>query len=149
MLSSATVLLAVLIFLASALYSSVGHAGASGDLAAMALMGVAPAVMKPTPLVLNIFVASIATWKFSRAGYFSWPLFWPFPSASVPFAFLGGSINLPGRIYTAAVGVLLLYAAVRLFQTSRSKHTDDAKIHIAPLWAALLTGAVIGILSGF
>jgi uncharacterized membrane protein YfcA len=148
MSTAATILLAVLIFLASALYSSVGHAGASGDLAAMALMGVSPGVMRPTALVLNIFVASIATWKFYRAGYFSWSRFWPFAAASVPFAFLGGTINLPGHVYAVVVGMLLLYAAIRLLQTAQRKNPDATAVRRAHLWAALLTGATIGVLSG-
>src|ERR687895_771324 len=91
------VLLAVLIFAAAILYSSVGHAGASGYLAAMALVGVAPDVMKPTALALNILVASIATVRFYRAGYFYWAAFWPFVIGSVPLAFVGGGHALEGR----------------------------------------------------
>jgi uncharacterized membrane protein YfcA len=107
-------LLAVLIFAAAVLYSSVGHAGASGYLAAMALVGVVPDVMKPTALALNILVASIATVRFYRAGYFYWSAFWPFVIGSVPLAFAGGAIILPGYIYEPAVGLILLYAALRL-----------------------------------
>jgi len=70
----ATLVLTVLILAVSVLYASVGQAGGSGYLAAMALLGVAPVVMKPTALVLNILVAIISTVKFSRAGYVSWAL---------------------------------------------------------------------------
>src|SRR5659263_328531 len=83
--------LTILIFAAGLLYSSVGHAGASGYLAAMALFGLAPDVMKPTALVLNILVALIATVQFRRAGFFSWRIFWPFAVSSIPFAFIGGA----------------------------------------------------------
>src|SRR5215510_15274546 len=72
------------------LYSSVGHAGASGYIATMTLFGVAPVVIRPTALVLNILVASIGTFQFWRAGYFSWKLFWPFALLSIPAAYLGG-----------------------------------------------------------
>src|SRR5512137_2842329 len=107
--------LAILIFAAAALYSSVGHAGASGYLAAMALFGVAPEVMKPTALTLNIAVAVITSVRFYRAGHFSWPLSWPFLAASVPLAFVGGAVTLPGGVYRALVGLVLLFAAYRLF----------------------------------
>jgi len=83
--------LSILIFAAGLLYSSVGHAGASGYLAAMALFGLAPEVMKPTALTLNILVATIATFQFYRAGFFSWDKFWPFAVSSIPFAFIGGA----------------------------------------------------------
>jgi len=97
-------LLTILILSAAILYSSVGHGGASGYLAAMALVGLAPDVMKPTALALNILVASIATVRFYRAGYFYWSTFWPFVIGSVPLAFIGGAITLPGYIYKPAVG---------------------------------------------
>lgn len=139
-------LLAGLIFLAALLYSSVGHAGASGYLAAMALCGVAPAIMKPTALVLNILVATIATVKFFRAGCFSWPLFWPFTVASVPTAFLGGAITLPAHFYKPAVGAILLFAASRLFLTAHS--AAASALRPIRLSAALLSGICIGLLSG-
>ena len=94
-------LLPLLIFLAAALYSSVGHAGASGYLAAMALVGVAPAVMKPSALTLNILVATIATIRFASAGHFSMRIFLPFALASVPCAFIGGYFTLPTQGGTA------------------------------------------------
>ena len=81
------------------LYSSVGHAGASGYIAVMSLFNLAPAAIKPTALILNILVACIATWQFWRAGHFSWRLFWPFAALSVPMAFVGArrDLYLSGR----------------------------------------------------
>jgi len=121
-----TFFLALLIFAAGLLYSSVGHAGASGYLAVMAIFGLAPDVMKPTALVLNILVAIIATWHFFRAGYFSWRIFWPFAVSSIPFAFIGGALSLPGS-YKQVLGLILLFAAYRLFQFRHSEATDSAK----------------------
>ncbi len=139
--------LTLLVFAAALLYSSVGHAGASGYLAAMALCGVAPAEMKPTALVLNILVATIATVQFSRAGCFSISLFWPFALASIPLAFLGGALTLSGSFYKPAVGVVLLFTAYRLLRVAP---TADAmrKTRPVPLSGALASGAGIGLLSG-
>lgn len=134
------------VFVAAMLYSSVGQAGASGYLAAMALLGLAPSIMKPTALVLNILVASIATVKFYRAGFFSWSVFWPFAVTSVPFAFIGGSVTLPNQLYKVAVGIILLYAAYRLFRLSQAQNTIQSKP--IPVIAALLSGGGIGLLSG-
>ncbi|MDL5502713.1 MAG: TSUP family transporter, partial [Candidatus Methanoperedens sp.] len=92
------IILSGLIFAAGLLYSSVGHAGASGYLAVMALFGLAPDTMKPTALILNILVAAIAAAQFHRAGYFSWKTFWPFAIGSIPFAFIGGAMSIPGNI---------------------------------------------------
>lgn len=141
------IVLALLILAAATLYSSVGHGGASGYLAAMALFGLAPATMKPTALCLNILVASIATFRFWRAGCFSWPLFWPFAVASIPLAYIGGAITLPTTIYKQVVGLTLLYAAFRLFLFTQAK-ADAAATRIAPLALAILLGALIGLLSG-
>jgi uncharacterized protein len=138
--------LAVLIFAAALLYSSVGHAGASGYLAAMALFGVAPDVMKPTALVLNILVAAIATIKFYRAGCFSWAMFWPFALGSVPFAFIGGVISLPGYLYRPVVGVVLFYAAYRLLQPNPAE--SSKQVQSVPIGWALALGVSIGLLSG-
>jgi uncharacterized membrane protein YfcA len=139
--------LTLLVFAAAMLYSSVGHAGASGYLAAMALFGLAPAVMKPTALTLNILVATITTVKFYRAGHFSWGLFLPFAAASIPCAFVGGYVTLPGHWYKTIVGVILLFAAYRLFRVARAA-SEQAEVKRVPLWAALVSGAVIGLLSG-
>jgi len=139
-------LLAVLIFVIALLYSTVGHAGASGYLAAMALFGVAPAVMKPTALTLNILVALVASAKFYRAGFFSWRIFWPFAVASIPASFIGGSLTLPVHIYKLIVGIVLLYSALRLFLIA--KRPDAEKPKDAPIWIALILGAAIGLLSG-
>src|SRR5687767_11667415 len=101
------------ILLVAFLYSSVGHAGASGYIAVMSLFSLAPTVIKPTALALNILVASIATFQFWRAGHFSWRLFWPFAILAIPFAFLGGYINLPTHLFKVLVGFVLLFSAVR------------------------------------
>lgn len=137
---------AFLFLLAAMLYSSVGHAGASGYIAVMALFGFAPAVMKPTALALNILVAIIATLKFYRAGRFSFGLFWPFAVTSIPAAFIGGALTLPAKWYDAIVGVALLYAAVWMFRSAKT--AAKVLVRPPPLAAALACGLVIGLLSG-
>jgi uncharacterized membrane protein YfcA len=140
------IVLSVLIFAAGLLYSSIGHAGASGYLAAMALFGLAPGIMKPTALTLNILVAAIATVQFYRAGGFSWSLFWPFAVTSIPFAFIGGAITLPGSIYKQLVGLILLFLAYRFFRYGQPAITYSDKP--VPFIAAVMSGAGIGLLSG-
>jgi len=138
-------ILAVLIFTAAALYSSVGHAGASGYLAAMALFGLAPLEMKPAALILNILVATIATTKYMKSGRFSWPIFWPFALSSIPFAYLGGLILLPGIYYKPLIGVVLIYAAYRFIKDASKPDYEIVKANI-PL--VLILGAGLGFLSG-
>lgn len=132
------------VFVIAILYSSVGHAGASGYIAVMSLLSLAPAVIKPTALSLNILVASIATWQFYRAGHFSWKLFWPFAVLAVPFAFVGGHLNLPAHLFKVILGVVLLYSALRFFMHSR----QAVRIDEPPRLQALASGAAIGFVSG-
>src|SRR6476620_12141689 len=101
-------LVCVAIFVIAVLYSSVGHAGASGYIAVLTLFSFGPTVIKPTVLLLNILVAIIATYQFCRAGHFSWRLFWPFAVLSVPSAFLGGYLLLPKQKFKLLVGLVLL-----------------------------------------
>jgi uncharacterized membrane protein YfcA len=145
-LLTTAIILALAILVMATLYSSVGHAGASGYLAAMALAGLAPAVMKPTALTLNILVALIATARFYRAGYFSWRILLPFALSSIPFAFLGGALTLPGAVYQKVVGLALLFAAFRLWMHAAAR--ADAAAKPIPLPAAVALGAGIGLLSG-
>lgn len=132
------------IFIVAFLYSSVGHAGASGYIAVMSLFSLAPATIKPTALVLNLLVASIGAWQFWRAGHFSWPLFWPFALLSMPFAFIGGYFNLPTHIFKILVGVVLLLSAIRFML----KPASDEVAGKPSLPASLSIGAGLGLLSG-
>src|SRR5688500_574943 len=142
--------LAALVFLAAALYSSVGHAGASGYLAAMAIVGLAPETMRPTALALNILVATIATARYARAGQFDGRTLWPFALASVPAAFLGGTLHLPTTLYRPLVGVILLLSALELVRSARRSvdWEGDAPPSDVPVVPALGIGAGIGLLSG-
>lgn len=112
-------ILCALIFLAAGLYSSVGHAGASGYLAAMALFGLSPAIMKPTALVLNILVAGFATVRLQRAGLINWRFLAPFVLTSVPLAIIGGAVRLPDHWYRVLIGLVLFAGALRLFISNR------------------------------
>ena len=128
----------------AALYSTVGHGGGSGYLAVLAFAGIAPEEMRPTALVLNIVVASIATWRFSSTGAFRKDLFVPLVMASIPAAFVGGYVGIPSVVYKPVVGVVLLYAAVRLF-TPIQGHEKSKMPHVAPV---VVAGIVLGVLSG-
>jgi len=138
--------LAVLVLVTAAFYASIGHGGASGYLAAMALMGVAPDAMKPIALALNVLVAAIGTFKFYRAGHFSWGTFWPFTVLSVPLAFLGGTLTLAAVYYRPLVGAVLLFAAYKLIRSAAAPSPEA--VRALPKSAALPVGAGIGFLSG-
>lgn len=141
--------LGVVFLIIAALYASVGQAGASGYLAAMALVGLDPVIMKPTALALNILVAAIGTVQFWLAGRFSWRSFYPFGVLGFPFSIVGGAINLPGYVYYPVVGVILMLAAFQLVRSTLKKSVqEDGPPHMPPFLPALLTGAGIGFVSG-
>jgi len=128
-------------------YAAVGHGGASAYIAAMALAGVAPAEMRPMALLLNVLVSSLGSWKFHRAGFFQWRLFWPFAVVSIPMAYLGGAVTLPGNAYKVLVGVVLLYAAWQLWR-SGGRGEEMREVRKPPLGWAMLIGAAMGLLAG-
>ncbi len=132
------------VFVVAALYSSVGHAGASGYIAVMSLLSVAPPEIRPIALTLNILVAAIGTWQFWRAGHFSWPLFWPFALLSVPAAFVGGYLNLPTQLFKILVGIVLLVSAAQ-FLLHPPAESDPRK---PPTLVAVGLGGGFGMLSG-
>lgn len=142
-------ILAALFLVAALLYASVGHAGASAYLAAMALLGVAPEVARPTALALNILVASFVTFRFWRAGLFYPRALLPFVIASIPLAFIGGAIHVPTDVYKPLLGVVLLVAAAGFARSARRVTDDEVppppKVPFAP---AMLVGGTIGLLSG-
>lgn len=142
---SSIVLFYCLLFLVAFLYASVGHGGASGYLALMVLYGVAPEVMKPTALLLNLFVSLTSFIQFYRGGHFKWKIFLPFAIVSVPMAFVGGLITIDTFIYKKILGILLLVPIVRFLFFS-TVTVDDLKKSNVPL--SLLIGAAIGLLSG-
>jgi uncharacterized protein len=136
--------LALGVFVVAVLYSSVGHAGASGYIAVMTLLALAPAFIKPAALALNVLVSAIAFTQFARAGHFRWALFWPFALLAPPLAFVGGWLQLPTQVFQWLIGAVLLYSALQLFLRPRAADAPRP-----PAWPiAVPTGAAIGLLSG-
>lgn len=141
------VILFLSFFLIAALYSSVGHAGASGYLALMALMSFAPDSIKPTSLVLNIVVALIATVKFIREGYFDARIFIAFAVTSIPLAFAGGYITIQPAYFKLTAGIFLVISAGFLLMREYLKPANT-EIKQMPFYVGNIIGAVIGLFSG-
>lgn len=127
------------------LYASVGHGGASGYLALMALFSFAPETMKPTALLLNVFVAGIASYHYYKAGFFNKRLFLSFAIASIPMAFIGGAIEVDASIYKNILGVLLIFAILKMLNVFGKENNTVNKIKI---WQGLIVGGIIGFFSG-
>jgi uncharacterized protein len=138
------IVLVMAILVVAFLYSSVGHAGASGYIAVMSLLSLAPEQIKPTALSLNILVATITFLQFWRAGHFSWKLFWPFAILAIPMAFLGGFLDLPIRIFKVLVGTVLVFSAWRLVV----RPSDNFELRECSQTLAIFAGGVLGLLAG-
>ena len=143
------VILCVSFFLVATLYTTVGHAGASGYLAVMGLAGIAAATMRPTALTLNILVALVTVVRFRQARLFSWSGLWPFLLGSVPLAAVGGSLKLKDHSYYALVGAVLLMSALILVWRAFGKNLrSEEGAHRVKTIPAIAIGAIIGLLSG-
>ncbi len=143
-------LLAALFLVVAALYSSVGHAGASGYLAAMVLLGVAPEHLRPTALALNLLVGGIGLFRFWRGGYVLPRNVLPFVLASAPAAYLSAQVQLARESYSLLLGLILMVAAAGIFRSATRAETEDSRAagRRVPWPAGLLIGAAIGTLSG-
>lgn len=130
------------------LYSSAGFGGASGYLLSMSFFDIPTNVMSSTALVLNIFVSTISFISYSRVGYFRAKLLVPFLVTSIPAAFLGGTSKLSEQTYSIMLYAVLTYLALRMTFFPVLSDKADWTPRPVPLWAALTSGAVIGLLSG-
>ncbi|MEP7146698.1 MAG: sulfite exporter TauE/SafE family protein [bacterium] len=135
-----------MIFLVAAVYSSVGHGGASGYLALMGMLGISSVYMRSTSLLLNLFVSCIAFSQFYRNGYFKWKLFYPFAVSSVPLAYIGAGISLSTAWYNRILGIFLIIAALRLTGIFNKKIINPENEF--SVTSGIIIGAVLGFLSG-
>ena len=134
-----------LLLIVAFLYASVGHGGASGYLALMALFSFVPDTMRSTALILNVLVSGIAFIQYCRKGYFKWNLFWPFAITSIPAAFIGGMIHVDDGIYKKILAILLIFSVIKLLDITDMLKTPKIKHSI--LWS-LIIGLLVGIFSG-
>ena len=144
-MDSTLLLLLPVLALIAFLYSSVGHGGASGYLAVMAIVGIAPPLMKSSALIMNLAVSLFSFYGFYRAGFFKWKLFLPFAIASIPMAYLGGTMTLSDSIYKKILAVCILISIARLLYQFKQEEIENREI---PIWAGLMAGGVIGLISG-
>lgn len=135
----------VILFFVAFLYAAVGHGGASGYLALMAIYGIAPEEMKPTALILNLFVSITSFTHYYRGDYFKYKIFIPMAAASIPLAFIGGMITVEENIYKRILGVLLLFPVLRFFFFN---NVEDNELKSHKVSIAIFIGGIVGLLSG-
>lgn len=138
-------IISICLMLGAILYTSVGHGGASIYIAIMAIFSVKTSVIKPTALVLNIFISSFTSWRFIKNGFFDLKILTPIAIGAIPMAFLGGYINTPSHVYKTIVGIILLFSAVSLVWNKSAVNTETRPPKT--IWA-VLSGCLIGFLAG-
>lgn len=141
-------LLLPFVLLGAALYTSVGHGGATVYLALLTLAGYSTRTVSTTVLVLNVAAAGIAFVAFRQAGHLRPRIFLPFIVTSVPMAYLGGLFPFSVAAQDLLLGVVLLLAAVRLLFFAKPPNlgvpSDGAWLYAG----APLLGAVLGFAAG-
>jgi uncharacterized membrane protein YfcA len=139
----------VVLAIIAAAYAAVGQAGATGYIAAMAIVGLPPDIIRPATLALNTLVAAIGTARFAREGHVTWRGTYPSILLALPFSVLGGATHLPASIYHPVVGALLIVAAWRMMKSARSATAiDELTPPHPPLLPSILAGAIIGFVAG-
>ena len=134
----------ILLGIVAFLYASAGHGGASGYLALMAMFSFQPSLMKSSALILNVFVSITAFIQFYRAGQFRWKLFYPFALASVPMAFLGGTMVISDSLYKKMLAICLILAIFRILIKPQNDEIQKKSSFVG----SLIIGGIIGLLSG-
>lgn len=135
----------LLVFLVAFLYSSVGHGGASGYIAVMALFSLAPAEIRVNALLMNIAVAGISFSQFIRTDTLHKKLVIPLLLTSIPMAFLGGSLVLKDQFFKYLLALVLILPVLRFSGVWKPK---DVKSSEPVVWALLVAGSAIGLISG-
>ncbi|MGC6505916.1 MAG: sulfite exporter TauE/SafE family protein [Coraliomargaritaceae bacterium] len=139
-----SILLVLLCFGVALLYAAVGHGGASGYLAVMTLLSVAPESLRPTALALNVGVSLLGTITFFRAGSFRGSLFWPLALCALPAAYFGGGLSLDHGIYRRLLGLILFFGFIRLVWPVQKAGAEQ----VPSRFLLLITGVWMGFLSG-
>ena len=145
MIFEVSLIFLLIIAIISFLYSSVGHGGASGYIALMTIFSFSLSEIRPTALILNIIVSGISFVLFNKYSHFRWNLFYPFAISSIPFSFIGGSIQLENNIYKVFLALLLIISIFRIIFLSEQKPKNILKNNFV---ISLLIGSIIGFFSG-
>ncbi|NJM09495.1 MAG: sulfite exporter TauE/SafE family protein [Bdellovibrionaceae bacterium] len=140
-------IITVLFFVVAVVYSSVGHAGASGYSAVMALFGISPLLMRPTSLMLNLVVGSIGLYRFHKAGLVNLRKVGPFLVASMPAAYWSAQLNVEKTFFYSVLGFVLLVSGLKLVFGKPSTN-GDFRVNNVSLPVAMSAGGIIGVLSG-
>ena len=141
-------ILSFLFFLTAILYSSVGFGGGSTYLALLLIWGVPYQVFPIIALCCNIIVVSGNCFNYIKAGNINIKLLSPFLISSVPFAFIGGSLQLDKSFFEILLFIVLTLAGLSLLLRFRSYDESKKLNNNIPKIILFLIGGSIGFISG-
>ena len=141
-------ILSIFFFITAILYSSVGFGGGSTYLAIMLIWGVPFYIFPIIALFCNIIVVSGNSINFIRSGNLNIKLLIPYLIGSIPFAFIGGSIQIEKEFFEILLFIILIIAGILLLMESKSFSQDEIKIKNIPKIFSIIIGSIIGFISG-
>ena len=141
-------ILSILFFVTAILYSSVGFGGGSTYLALLLIWDVPYYIFPVIALFCNVIVVSGNSINYVRAGNLNRRLIIPYLIGSIPFAFLGGSINIDKYIFEILLFFVLSVAGILLLINSNSFKSENIKINKINNFISILIGSMLGFISG-
>ena len=141
-------ILTIFFLITAILYSSVGFGGGSTYLALMLIWGIPFYIFPIIALFCNIIVVSGNSINFIRSGNLNIKLLIPYLIGSIPFAFIGGSIQIEKEFFEILLFIILIIAGILLLMESKSFSQDEIKIKNIPKIFSIIIGSIIGFISG-
>ncbi len=136
------IVIAFLFFIVAILYGSAGFGGGSSYLAILALFELEYLDLRMIALCCNIVVVTGTLWLFWKNGYFDRKKMWPLVILSIPFAYLGGFVQLSESSFFILLGIILMIGSFLMLMPKEKKWITF------PMKANALIGGGIGFLSG-
>ena len=143
------IILPILFFVTAIIYSSVGFGGGSTYLALLLLWGVPYSIFPIIALTCNIIVVSGNSINYIRAGNLNFGSLIPYLIGSIPFAFIGGSLNIEKNIFEIILFFVLGIAGILLLFNFRSYDDKDESYRKIPVFISVIIGGFLGFISGF
>ena len=142
------IILSILFFVTAILYASVGFGGGSTYLALLLIWGVPYHIFPVIALICNIFVVSGNSFNYIKAGNLNLKLLIPYLVASIPLAFIGGSLEIDKNLFEIFLFVVLGIAGSLLLINFKSYYDNESTYRNIPILISILIGGILGFVSG-
>ena len=141
-------LLAILFLATAVLYSSVGFGGGSTYLALLLIWEVPYFIFPIIALSCNIVVVLGNCVNYIRAGNLNYKLLIPYLIASMPMAYIGGSLHIEKQLFEILIFLALGAAGFLLLLNFKSFDDKSSSYRKIPILVSVPIGGVLGFISG-